>query len=138
MFDSTTRVLVVDDMMTMRKIVSKICKELGFVDITEAVNGAEAWQKITEAKVPFNIIISDWNMPQSTGLDLLKRVRTDSRFSKTPFVMVTAEAEQGQIIEAVTAKVSGYIVKPFSTDMLREKLLSIYSKMQEEAKAKVG
>ncbi len=138
MFDSNTRILVVDDMMTMRKIVSKICKELGFSDITEATNGAEAWQKITEAKVPFNIVISDWNMPQSTGLDLLKRVRTDSRFSKLPFVMVTAEAEQGQIKEAVMAKVSGYIVKPFTADMLRERLLSIYSRIQEEAKAKVG
>ncbi len=134
MFDPATRVLVVDDMGTMRKIVSKICKELGFTDITEAVNGADAWQKISEAKVPFNLVISDWNMPQSSGLDLLKRVRSDSRFAGTPFVMVTAEAEQSQIVEALQAKVNGYIIKPFTTDMLREKLASIYSKLQTGAK----
>jgi len=128
-FDPATRVLVVDDMMTMRKIVSKICRELGFSDITEAVNGADAWQKISEAKIPFDLVISDWNMPQSTGLDLLKRVRSDSRFAATPFVMVTAEAEQSQIIEAVKAKVSGYIIKPFTADMLTEKLTAVYSKI---------
>jgi len=130
MFDQTTRVLVVDDMMTMRKIVSKICRDIGLVDISEAVNGVEAWQKMSEAKVPFDLVISDWNMPQATGLDLLKRVRSDSRYQNMPFVMVTAETEQKQIIEAVTAKVSGYIVKPFTADMLREKLLSIYQKSQ--------
>ena len=134
MFDPATRVLVVDDMMTMRKIVSKICRELGFTDITEAVNGSDAWQKISEAKTPFNLVISDWNMPQSTGLDLLKRVRSDSRFTATPFVMVTAEAEQSQIVEALQAKVNGYIIKPFTADMLRDKLAGIYTKLQPAGK----
>ena len=138
MFDASTRVLVVDDMMTMRKIVIRICKELGFVDITEAANGAEAWQKISEAKVPFNLVISDWNMPQSTGLDLLKRVRSDSRFSRVPFVMVTAEAEQHQILEAVLAKVSSYVIKPFTADTLRGKLEVVYKAMAAEAQKKSG
>lgn len=138
MFDPNTRILVVDDMMTMRKIVKKICRELGFVDIDEAQNGAEAWQKINDAKVPFHLIISDWNMPQTTGLDLLKRVRSDSRFAKLPFLMVTAEAEQKQIVEAVTAKVSGYIVKPFTSDMLKTKLQTIFGIPQGPAKTKVG
>ena len=136
MFDSTTRVLVVDDMMTMRKIVMKICRELGLTDLTEAVNGAEAWQKITEASPPFNLIISDWNMPQCTGLDLLKRVRGDKRYAHLPFVMVTAEAEQKQIVEALTARVSSYIVKPFTTEMLKEKLTAVWTKQVEELKHK--
>lgn len=138
MFNKSTKILVVDDMMTMRKIVSKICKDLGFSDITEATNGAEAWTKLSESKVPFQLVISDWNMPQSTGLDLLKRVRSDSRYAKLPFVMVTAEAEQKQIVEAVAAKVSSYIVKPFTADMLKEKLTSISAKSQSETTAKPG
>lgn len=125
MFDASAKILIVDDMMTMRKIVTKICKELGYSNLSEAVNGADAWQKISEAQVPFDLIISDWNMPQSTGLDLLKRVRGDSRTSKTPFVMVTAESEKQQIVEALQAKVSGYIVKPFTSGTLRDKLAAI-------------
>jgi two-component system, chemotaxis family, chemotaxis protein CheY len=137
-FDSTTRVLVVDDMMTMRKIVIRICKELGFTDITEAPNGAEAWQKIAESKTPFDLIISDWNMPVSTGLDLLKRVRADSRVSKTPFVMVTAEAEQHQILEAVTAKVSSYVVKPFTAETMRGKLEAVHKALDPQQLKKIG
>ncbi len=138
MFDSRTRILVVDDMMTMRKIVIRICKEIGFVDISEASNGAEAWQKVSEAKPPFDLIISDWNMPVSTGLDLLKRVRSDSRFSKVPFVMVTAEADQSQIVEAVTAKVSGYVIKPFTADTIRAKLETIHKSLFPQAPKQTG
>ena len=129
MFDPKTRILIVDDMMTMRKMVGKVCKELGFTDLTEAGDGVIAWEAITNATPPFGLIISDWNMPNCTGLDLLKRVRGDQRFSKVPFVLVTAEAEQHQIVEAVKAGVSNYVIKPFTADSLKEKLEAVHKKM---------
>ncbi len=129
MFPFTTRVLVADDMMTMRKIVSKALKEIGFTDITEAADGAKAWEAVAAANPPIGLIVSDWNMPNSTGLDLLKRCRTDSRFGKMPFLLVTAEAEQHQIIEAVKAGVDGYVVKPFTKETLAEKLEAVHKKV---------
>ena len=129
MFDPKTRILVVDDMMTMRKIVMKVCKELGFTDLTEANDGANAWEKVAGASPPFGLIISDWNMPNSTGLDLLRRIRSDQRYSKVPFVLVTAEAEQHQIAEAVKAGVSNYVIKPFTSDTLRERLEAVHKKL---------
>lgn len=135
MFDLSSRILIIDDMMTMRKIVGKVCKEIGFTDITEANDGALGWQAITDAKPGFSIIISDWNMPNCTGLDLLKRVRGDSRFSTLPFLLVTAETEQHQIIEAVKAGVSGYVVKPFNLDALKAQLESAHAKSLTMQKA---
>lgn len=129
MFDPKTRILIADDMMTMRKIVGKACKEIGFTDLTEAVDGTDAWQKVTEASPSFGLIISDWNMPNASGLDLLKRVRSDSRFGKTPFVLVTAESEQSQIVEAAKAGVSNYLIKPFTAASLREKLEQVHQKL---------
>jgi len=119
----------VDDMMTMRKLVIKNCKELGFSDITEAEDGAKAWEAVDKASPPFGLIISDWNMPNTTGLDFLKRVRADSRFVKLPFVMVTAEAEQHQVVEALKAGVSNYVVKPFTAQSLREKIEAVHRKI---------
>jgi len=129
MFDPKTRILIADDMMTMRKIVVKACKEIGFTDLTEAVDGTDAWQKVTEASPSFGLIISDWNMPNASGLDLLKRVRSDSRFGKTPFILVTAESEQSQIVEAAKAGVSNYLIKPFTAASLREKLEQVHQKL---------
>ena len=129
MFSAQTRVLVVDDMLTMRKIVTKTCQKLGFQNIVDAANGALAWQIMNQANPPIELVISDWNMPESTGIDLLKRVRADSRYSKIPFVLVTAEAEQHQIVEAMQAGVSGYVIKPFSADTLKEKLDAIGKKI---------
>ncbi len=128
MFAPTTRVLIVDDMSTMRKIVGKTCKELGFTDLTEAADGTLAWEALQNAPAPIGLIISDWNMPNCTGIDLLKRVRADSRFKGVPFLLVTAEAEQQQVIEAVKAGVDQYVVKPFTKDDLKTKLESVYKK----------
>lgn len=128
MFSPNTKILIVDDMMTMRKLVGKVCKELGFTDLTEAADGAKAWELVSNANPAFGLIISDWNMPNTTGLDLLKRVRSDSRFGKTPFLMVTAEAEGHQVAEAVKSGVDGYVVKPFDKDTLKAKLEAIYKK----------
>jgi two-component system chemotaxis response regulator CheY len=129
MFDLKTRILVVDDMMTMRKLVVKACKEIGFTDITEASDGAQAWSLVGEATPSFGLIISDWNMPNSSGMDLLKRLRADSRFGKTPFILVTAEAEEHQIVEAAKAGVNQYLVKPFTTESLRDKIEIVHKKI---------
>jgi len=115
--------MVVDDFSTMRRIVRKILKDLQFQEIIEAENGAEAFELLKTNKV--DLIVSDWNMPTMTGLELLKRVRADDRFKGLPFLLVTAEAQKENIIEAIQAKVSNYVVKPFSPAVLAEKLAKI-------------
>lgn len=128
MFQPNSRILIVDDMMTMRKLVAKSLKELGFTDFIEAADGAKAWEALTSSDVPVSFIVSDWNMPNSTGLDLLKRVRAESRFKTIPFILLTAEAEAGQISEALQVGVSGYVVKPFTVDALKTQIESAYKK----------
>ncbi len=130
MFDPATKILIVDDMLTMRKIVSKACRELGFTDLTEAADGAIAWSKISESPTPFGLIISDWNMPNCTGVELLKRIRGSQKYSKTPLILVTAEAEQKQIVEAVKAGVSGYVIKPFTAQTLGAQIESVHAKLK--------
>ena len=115
--------LVVDDFATMRRIIRKILKDLQFQDVLEAENGADALKLLATNKV--DLIVSDWNMPVMTGLEFLKRVRADERLKSLPFLMVTAEAQKENIFEAVQAKVSNYIVKPFTPAILEEKLAKI-------------
>lgn len=129
MFDPKTRILIVDDMMTMRKLVAKSCKEMGFSDFLEAADGNLAWDQLATANPPVQLIISDWNMPNCSGLDFLKKVRKDQRFAHLPFILLTAEAEAGQVVEAVQAGVTGYIVKPFNTPTLEQKLAEAYKKV---------
>lgn len=135
MFDPRTKVLVVDDMSTMRKIVMKIVKELGFTTIHEACDGNEAWRMISNPgdEVPYGLVISDWNMPNCTGLEFLKKIRADQRYSKTPFILVTAEAEGHQVAEAVKSGVDQYVVKPFSRDALQTKLEMVHKKYTKKA-----
>ncbi|MGC8492292.1 MAG: response regulator [Syntrophobacteraceae bacterium] len=113
-------VLVVDDFVTMRRIVRKILRDLDFQNIIEADDGLAALEVLKSTKV--DLIVSDWNMPRMTGLDLLKEVRGTEKIKDTPFLMVTAEAQKENIVEAVKAKVSNYIVKPFTAATLEEKL----------------
>ena len=133
MFDPKTRVLVVDDMMTMRKIVSRTCKDLGFADITEAPDGQKAWEAVQSAQPPFGLIVSDWNMPNCTGLEFLKRVRADGRFKAIPFVLLTAESEASQVAEALRAGVDNYIVKPFTVEVVRNKLEETHQRILKRA-----
>ena len=128
MFDVNTKVLVVDDMLTMRKIVMKTCKEIGFTNIVDAADGQKAWEILTTSEVPFGLIISDWNMPNCTGLDLLKRVRADGRLKILPFIMLTAESEGHQVAEAVKSGVDNYIIKPFTAEILKTKLGETHKK----------
>lgn len=128
MFSPSTKILIIDDMRTMRKIVTKALKDLGFENITESEDGAKGWAALTTVDANFGLVVSDWNMPNCTGIDLLKRVRGDSRFTKLPFVLVTAESERSQVVEAITLGVSAYVVKPFDTESLRTKLDEAHKK----------
>ena len=122
--DPNMKILVVDDFATMRRIVKNILTQLGFKNIIEADDGTTALNILKTEKV--GLIVSDWNMPKMTGLDLLKAVRADDSMATTPFIMVTAEAQQDNIILAVKAKVTQYVVKPFTADTLAEKLAKIF------------
>lgn len=136
MFAPTTKFLVIDDFATMRKIIKKVLNELGYTNVTEADDGATAWPIIQEAHTkgePFQFIISDWNMPQMQGIALLKHCRTDPRFKDLPFMLVTAESEQKQILEAAKAGVSNYVVKPFNSATLKQKLEQVYVKVTPKA-----
>jgi two-component system chemotaxis response regulator CheY len=122
--NTNMRVLIVDDFSTMRRIIKNILRQLGFNNILEADDGTSAWEVLNRDQIDF--IISDWNMPQMTGIELLRKVRASEEFADLPFLMVTAEAQQENIIEAVQAKVSNYIVKPFTAETLGQKINKIF------------
>jgi two-component system chemotaxis response regulator CheY len=114
------KILVVDDFATMRKVIRNLLKQSGFENVAEAEDGAIALQTLKSSRVDF--VISDWNMPNMTGIDLLRAVRADGELSKMPFLMVTAESLKENVVEAVKAGVSDYIVKPFTHEVLGEKI----------------
>lgn len=124
--DLKMNVLVVDDFSTMRRIVKNILRQLGFENILEADDGMRALDVLRSQSVDF--IISDWNMPRLSGIELLKAVRTSEEWKDLPFLMVTAEGQKENVIEAVKAKVSNYIVKPFTPETLAEKIKKIFEK----------
>lgn len=117
------KVLVVDDSAVMRQIIKKNLKELGFADLVEAEDGAAGLKKAGEGGI--DLIVSDWNMPNMTGLEFLKAVRADGAIKGTAFIMVTSEADKEKIMEAVQAGVNQYIVKPFNAVQLEEKIKAI-------------
>ncbi len=123
-YDTNMHLLVVDDFSTMRRIIKNILRQLGFNNIEEADDGTTAWEVINKGGIDF--VISDWNMPQMTGIELLRKVRASEEFGDLPFLMVTAEAQQENVIEAVQAKVSNYIVKPFTAETLKQKIDKIF------------
>lgn len=122
--DTSIKVLVVDDFATMRRIVKGVLKQLGFDTIVEAEDGTSALDTLKKEKV--GLIVSDWNMPKMTGLDLLKAVRGDDDLKEIPFIMVTAEGQKENVVEAVKAGVSNYIVKPFTPETFSEKLEKVF------------
>ncbi|MCS6304553.1 MAG: chemotaxis response regulator CheY [Nitrospira sp.] len=122
--DPNMKILVVDDMVTMRRIVKNILKQLGFANVEEAENGQEALQKLQADSYGF--VVSDWNMPVMTGIDMLRAIRADEKLKTIPVLMVTAEAQQSNLVEAVQAGVSNYIVKPFTAETLQEKIAKIF------------
>jgi len=118
--DKSINVLVVDDFATMRQIVKGVLKQIGFTNVIEAEDGDSALRELKKEDV--GLIISDWNMPNMTGLDLLKAVRGDTKLKSIPFIMVTAEGHKENVVEAVKSGVSNYLVKPFTPETFGEKL----------------
>jgi two-component system chemotaxis response regulator CheY len=125
--DKNIKILVVDDFATMRKVIRNLLKQVGYINIVEAEDGVLALRALKSQKV--DLVISDWNMPNMTGLELLKAVRADEDLKTTPFLMVTAEALQDNVIAAVKAGVSNYIVKPFTAEVLNDKITKILEKI---------
>ncbi len=129
LIDLRMRVLVVDDFATMRKIVRNILKKIGFEDIVEAEDGNAAIHMIKNDKI--GMVVTDWNMPNMTGLDLLREIRNNPQTANLPVLMVTAEGLKENVMEAVKAGVSNYVVKPFTAEVLQEKIETIFKKMAE-------
>jgi two-component system chemotaxis response regulator CheY len=130
-FSTKLNYLVVDDFSTMRRIVRNLLKEIGLTNVDEAEDGVVALQKLRGGG--FDFVITDWNMPNMTGIDLLKEIRRDPQLKHLPVLMITAEAKKENIIEAAQAGASGYIVKPFTAATLSEKLDKIFQKMDKVA-----
>jgi len=124
MADTNMKFLVVDDFSTMRRIVRNLLKELGFQNVDEAEDGVAALSKLRGSQ--FDFVVSDWNMPNMTGIDLLKEIRADANLKHLPVLMVTAEAKKENIVSAAQAGANGYIVKPFTAATLEEKLNKIF------------
>jgi len=122
--DTSINVLVVDDFATMRRIIKGVLKQLGFSNLIEAEDGEAALKELRKEKI--GLIVSDWNMPNMTGLELLKAVRAEDNLKNIPFLMVTAEGQKENVIQAVQAGVSNYIVKPFTPETFNAKLEKIF------------
>lgn len=125
--DLSIKVLVVDDMSTMRLIVKNVLKQIGYTDIETAENGEEGLKILRVGG--FGLVVSDWQMPVMTGLDMLRAIRADPELKHLPVLMVTAEAEKENIIEVVQAGVNNYVVKPFTAEALQEKLMEVFAKL---------
>jgi len=123
--DLNMKVLIVDDFATMRRILKNIMKQIGFSDITEADNGKNALKILKSQEI--DLILCDWNMPEMAGIEVLNTVRGDDELKNTPFIMVTAEAQKENILEAVKAGVSSYVVKPFTAETVEQKLQKVFS-----------
>lgn len=136
MFPETTRILIVDDMLTMRQLMKGQMRQMGFKAIYEADNGENGWAVLNAQKEigePIQLVLSDWNMPGMEGIDLLKKCRADEGFKSLPFMLITAEGEQKQVLEAIKSGVSNYLMKPFTRAALQEKLALVWKKHSEEA-----
>jgi two-component system chemotaxis response regulator CheY len=128
--DKSIKILVVDDFPTMRRIVRNLLKELEFVNVDEAEDGAAGLEKVKAGNYGF--VVSDWNMPNMDGLAMLQAIRADPQFARLPVLMVTAEAKKENIIAAAQAGANGYVVKPFTAVTLEEKINKIFEKIEKE------
>jgi two-component system chemotaxis response regulator CheY len=124
MTDRNMKILTVDDFSTMRHIIRNMLRQLGYTNVVEAEDGVEALSLLQREKVDF--VISDWNMPHMSGLDLLKAIRADENLRLIPVLLVTAEALKEYVVEAVKAGVNSYVVKPFTAETLKEKIDTIF------------
>ncbi|WP_457621893.1 chemotaxis response regulator CheY [Persephonella sp.] len=127
--DRNIKILVVDDMATMRKIIKGLLDQLGYKNIDEAEDGKVALQKLKSGNYDF--VITDWNMPNMTGLELVQEIRKDEKLKHLPVLMVTAEAKKENVLLAIKAGVNNYIVKPFTAEVLKEKIEKIFSALKK-------
>lgn len=127
MLDQNMKILVVDDFSTMRRIIKNILREIGYNNVDEADDGSTALEKLKSAK--FDFVVTDWNMPNMPGIELLKAIRSDDVLKDTPVLMVTAEAAKENVVTAVAAGVNNYIVKPFTAAALKERIDLILQKV---------
>lgn len=118
------KLLVVDDSSTMRRIIKNTLARLGYSEILEGENGIEGWEHM-DADPDIGVLITDWNMPEMNGLELVKKVRGDERYTDIPIIMVTTEGGKAEVITALKAGVNNYIVKPFTPQVLKEKLEAV-------------
>jgi two-component system chemotaxis response regulator CheY len=125
--DKNMKILIVDDFSTMRRIIKNLLRDLGFSNTHEADDGLTALPMLKSGDYDF--LVTDWNMPGMSGIDLLRQVRADAKLSSMPVLMVTAEAKRDQIIEAAQAGVNGYVVKPFTAAALKEKIEKIFERV---------
>ncbi|EXJ16887.1 Chemotaxis regulator - transmits chemoreceptor signals to flagelllar motor components CheY [Imhoffiella purpurea] len=126
--DKGMKILIVDDFSTMRRIIKNLLRELGFNNTTEADDGSTALPMLKGGN--FDFLVTDWNMPNMEGIELLRQVRADPALKSLPVLMVTAEAKRDQIVEAAQAGVNGYIVKPFTAETLKEKIDKIFERLE--------
>ncbi len=124
--DSKMKILIVDDMSTMRRVLKAALKEIGYENSVESENGKDALEKLRQE--PYDFVISDWTMPEMSGLDLLKEIRKDPALNRIPVLMVTAESKKQNVLDAIQAGVTNYIVKPFTAETLKEKIDKIFEK----------
>ncbi len=122
------KILIVDDSSTMRRIIGNVVMQLGFTkdSFDEAEDGVKAWKLLSESR--YDVILTDWNMPNMNGLELVKKVRSEGIHQKTPIIMITTEGGKGEVITALKAGVNNYIVKPFNAEVLKEKLDGVLKK----------
>ena len=118
------KLLVVDDSSTMRRIIKNTLARLGYKDVLEGEDGLQGWNVLNE-NPDIGMLITDWNMPEMNGLELVKKVRADARFKDLPIIMVTTEGGKAEVITALKAGVNNYIVKPFTPQVLKEKLAAV-------------
>ena len=121
------KILIVDDFSTMRRIIKNLLRDLGFTNVQEADDGTTALPMLQSGN--FDFLVSDWNMPGMTGIDLLRAVRADPQLASLPVLLVTAESKREQIVEAAEAGVNGYVVKPFTAGTLQEKIGKIFERV---------
>lgn len=126
--DKDMKILIVDDFSTMRRIIKNLLRDLGFTNTSEADDGQTALPMLQNGN--FDFLVTDWNMPGMTGIELLRVVRADDRLKDMPILMVTAEAKRDQIVEAAQAGVNGYVVKPFTAAVLKEKIEKIFERVE--------
>ncbi len=128
MSDFKMKILIVDDFSTMRRIIKNLLRQIGYENIEEAEDGVHALSKLKNDS--FGFVICDWNMPNMDGLELLKKIRSDDELKDLPVLMVTAEAEKEKVVTAIQAGVNNYIVKPFTGEVLKEKMDKIFEKVK--------